>query len=81
MKHNADAGGTGLVSEQGKSRDSQRVGTRRGFPTSKQSAGLFCLPSCAFLQRKNFALCAGRPKALPLDSTTFEKVDETLNVG
>ena len=54
---------------------------RRGFLTTKQSAGLFCLPSCAFLQRKNFALCAGRPKALPLDSTTFEKVDETLNIG
>ena len=25
---------------------------RRGFPTPKQSAGLFCLPSCAFLWQK-----------------------------
>ena len=38
-------------------------------------------PFLRFLQGRNFALCAGRPKALPLDSTTFEKVDETLNIG
>ena len=25
---------------------------RRGFPTAKQSAGLFCLPSCAFARKR-----------------------------
>ena len=29
-------------------------------------------------QKENFARCGGRPEALPLDSTTFEKVDETF---
>ncbi len=28
----------------------------------------------------NFALCGERPEALPLDSATFEKVDETFNM-
>ena len=53
---------------------------RRGFPTPKHSTGIFWLPSCAFSPEKNFALCAGRPKTLSLESATFEKVDETLNI-
>ena len=51
---------------------------RRGFPTAKQSAGLFCLPSCAFGRDRDFALCAGRPKVSPLDSTAFKKAGEIL---
>ena len=51
---------------------------RRGFPTPKQSAGLFCLPSCAFGRDRDFALCAGRPKVSPLDSTAFKKAGKIL---
>ena len=40
---------------------------RRGFPTPKQSAGLFWLPSCAFFCQ-DFADCGRRPKAPPLES-------------
>ena len=54
---------------------------RRGFPTAKQSAGLFCLPSCAFGRDRDFALCAGRPKVSPLDSTAFKKAGEILFSG
>ena len=66
--------------------NSPRVGTRRGTPgegSPRQNSPPDCFvsPPALFLQDRSFALCAGRPKALPLDSTTFEKVDETLNIG
>ena len=32
-------------------------------------------------RQKGFAFCGKRPKALPLETTTFEKVDETLFVA
>ena len=35
-------------------------------------------PSCALLAQESSARCGERPEALPLDSTTFEKVDETF---
>ena len=40
------------------------------------------LPPGEFVRRGqgNFALCGERPKAPPLDSATFEKVDETFNL-
>ena len=51
---------------------------RRGFPTQKHSTGIFLLPSCAFIRDRDFALCAGRPKVSPLDSTAFKKAGEIL---
>ena len=65
-----------------KSLDSARAGEPPArVPHAKTVRRTVLTPLLRFLQGKNFALCAGLPKALPLDSTTFEKVDETLNVG
>ena len=39
-------------------------------------------PLLRFIKQKgDSALCGARPEAKPLDSTTFEKVDETLFVA
>ena len=54
---------------------------RRGFPTQKHSTGIFLLPSCAFIRDRDFALCAGRPKVSPLDSTAFKKAGEILHAS
>ena len=52
----ADFGRTRLFSVPSKSRDSvcpAALGNpRRGFPTPKQSPGLFCLPSCASAEKE-----------------------------
>ena len=48
---------------------------RRGFPTQKHSTG------SAFGRDRDFALCAGRPKVSPLDSTAFKKAGEILFSG
>ena len=48
----------------------RRGNPRRGFPLGP--------PPALFGAQGSSALCGARPEALPLDSTTFEKVDETF---
>ena len=48
----------------------KRGNPRRGFPLRP--------PPALIRAQESSALCGGRPEALPLDSTTFEKVDETF---
>lgn len=50
-----------------------------GFPTAKQSDGLFGIPSRAYETLGCFVLCGGRlGGAVPKTPATFEKVDETF---
>ena len=48
----------------------KRGNPRRGFPLGP--------PPALIRAQESSALCGARPEALPLDSTTFEKVDETF---
>ena len=51
-------------------RINKRGNPRRGFPLRP--------PPALYEAQESSARCGGRPEALPLDSTTFEKVDETF---
>lgn len=52
-----------------------------GFLTAETSTGSFPPIFLIYGRQKSFAFCGKRPKALPLETITFEKVDEILFVA
>ena len=80
-----DAGRSRLFSKPSKSRDSAHAGACRGTPgegSPRQNSPPDCFASPpALCKGRDFALCAGRPKVLPLETTAFEKAGEILLSG